>query len=233
MERMQPSRSSAITVLVAESSLLNCELLESALRRKSRSVTVVASTIESGRALAQIEKHKPDVVLISAQLKSGPLDGYRLLAQLRSLPAPPRAILLLASRDRDLVVDAFRCGAHGVIFRDESIGILGRCIRAVHGGQIWANSEQLSYLLDALCLSVPLNFREGARLDMLSKRQEQIVQLVAQGLTNRDVATHLGLSEHTVRNYIFEIFNRLGVSTRVELVRYYLHSANGQSHAAD
>lgn len=233
MERMQPLRSSAISVVVAESSLLNCELLETALRRKNRDLAIVASTTEWERALALIEEHKPDVALISAQLENGPRDGYRLLTRLRSLPSPPRTVVLLASRERNLVIDAFRCGAHGVIFRDERIEILGRCIRAVHEGQVWANSEHLGYLLDALRHSMPLNFREGARLDLLSKRQEQIVELVAQGLTNRDVAAQLGLSEHTIRNYIFEIFNRIGVSTRVELVRYYLHGAEGQHYAAD
>ena len=233
MERMQPSRSSATRVVIAESSPLNCELLEVAFRRKTRGLTVVASTCKSAEALALIEKQKPDVAFIGAQLDSGPLDGYQLLGKLRSSRSPTRAILLLASRDRNLVIDAFRCGAYGVTFRDECIATIGRCIRAVHRGQIWANSEQLGYVVDALSQSMPLNFREGTQLDMLSKRQEQVVRLVAQGLTNRDVAAQLGLSEHTVRNYLFENFDRTGVSSRVELVRYYLHNPQNQRDAAD
>jgi two-component system nitrate/nitrite response regulator NarL len=231
MERVQQSRSSAISVLVAESNYLNCQLLETALRRKHRAFDVIGSAVESRQTLSLIEQHKPDVVVISAQLEGGPLEGYRVLNGLRSLHTATRAILLLDSRERDLAIDAFRCGAHGVIFRDERIETLGRCIHAVHQGQVWANSEQLGYLLDALCQSMPLNFREGARLDLLSKRQEDVVRLVAQGLTNRDVAAKLGLSEHTIRNYLFQIFDRVGVSTRVELVLYYLH--NVQHSAAD
>lgn len=223
MHEMQQLRSSAITVLVAESSHLNCELLVTAFRRMKRDLEFIGCAVEPDRVLALAEKHRPNVAVISAQLESGPLDGYRVLTQLRSLETSTRAILLLDSRERDLVIDAFRCGAHGVIFRDERIETLGRCIHAVHQGQVWANSEQLRYLLDELCRLMPLNLKEKAQPALLSKRQDEVARLVSQGLTNRDVAAKLGLSEHTIRNYLFQIFDRVGVSTRVELVLYYLH----------
>jgi two-component system nitrate/nitrite response regulator NarL len=228
MKRMQQSWSSAITVFIAESSHLNCQLLASAFGRKSRGIAILGSDIEASRALAFIDERQPHVAVISAQLQSGPLDGYRLLSDLRSARCSTRAILLLDSRDRNLVIDAFRCGARGVIFRDERIETLRRCIRAVHQGQVWANSEQLQHLLDALCHSISPGFRENARLDLLSKRQVDVVRLVAQGMTNRDVAAQLGLSEHTIRNYLFEIFNRIGVSTRVELVRFFLYNEQAE-----
>lgn len=232
MERMQQSRSSAISVLVAESSGLNCQLLETAFRRKHRGLIIVGSAVGLDRTVALVEERKPDVAVVSAQLEGGPLDGYRVLNQLRSLQTTTRSILLLDSRERDLVIDAFRCGAHGVIFRDERIETLGRCIHAVHQGQIWASSEHLRYLLDALCHSMPLNLRER-RIELLSKRQEDVVRLVAEGMTNRGVAAQLGLSEHTVRNYLFQIFDRLGVSTRVELVLYYLQNVQRRAVGAN
>jgi DNA-binding NarL/FixJ family response regulator len=228
MERMQRSRSSASTVFIAESSYLNCQLLEAAFRRKSRGIVIIGSDIDAGRALAFIEKRPPDVTVVSAQLESGPLDGYRLLSELRSAQCSTRPILLLGSRQRELITDAFRCGARGVIFRDERVETLRRCIRAVHQGQVWANSEQLRYLLDALQISMPASLGRPARFDSLSKRQADVVRLVAQGLSNRDVAEQLGLSEHTIRNYLFEIFNRIGVSTRVELVRFFLDSEQAE-----
>lgn len=232
MERMQQSRSSAISVFVAESSYLNCQLLETVFRRKHRGLHIVGSAVALQPTLALLEQRKPNIAVISAQLEGGPLDGYQLLIKLRSLQTTTRSILLLDSRDRDLVVDAFRCGAQGVIFRDECIETLGRCIHAVHQGQVWANSENLRYLLDALCLSMPLKLRQR-RMELLSRRQEEVVRLVAEGMTNRGVAAQLGLSEHTVRNYLFQIFDRLGVSTRVELVLYYLQNARGIRIAAD
>jgi DNA-binding NarL/FixJ family response regulator len=233
MDSVQRPRSSAISVLIAESSRLNCQLLETALRRKRRDFIVVSSALDSRQALTAIEQYRPDVAVISAHLSKGLLEGYRLLNELRSLQSTTRNVLLLDSRERDLVTDAFRCGAHGVIFRDERIETLGRCIHAVYQGQVWANSEHLGYLLDALSSTMPLTIADGVKRELLSKRQEEVVRLVAQGLTNRDVATKLGLSEHTVRNYMFQIFDRIGVSTRVELVLYYLNGHNAQHVAAD
>jgi DNA-binding NarL/FixJ family response regulator len=130
--------------------------------------------------------------------------------------------MLLESRERDLVVDAFRCGAHGVVFRDERVEVLGKCIHAVHAGQVWANSEYLGYVLDALRHAMPVRLQNSQGVDLLSKRQEDVVRLVSEGLTNREIAARLGLSDHTVRNYLFRVFDRLGISTRVELVLYCL-----------
>jgi DNA-binding NarL/FixJ family response regulator len=111
----------------------------------------------------------------------------------------------------------------GVIFRDEPLETLGKCIHAVHSGQVWADSTVLGYLVDALSQAMPLNMQDSRGLSLLSKREESVVRLVADGMTNREVSTELGLSEHTIRNYLFHIFDKLGVSTRVELVLYFLH----------
>jgi DNA-binding NarL/FixJ family response regulator len=92
----------------------------------------------------------------------------------------------------------------------------------VHQGQVWANSEHLGYLLDALGHAKPLHLQDSRGLNLLSKREENVVRLVSEGLTNRQISSDLGLSEHTVRNYLFRIFDKLGVSTRVELVLYCL-----------
>ena len=130
-----------------------------------------------------------------------------------------RLILLLGSRERELVIDAFRCGARGVVFRDEPLETLAKCIHAVHEGQVWANSLHLGYLLDVLS-QMPMRLHNSQGMELLSKREAEVVRLVAEGLTNRGVSVQMGLSEHTVRNHIFRIFDKLGVSTRVELVLY-------------
>jgi DNA-binding NarL/FixJ family response regulator len=232
MQKAQQSRNSVVTVLVAESNQLNCQLVESAFRPRRNRVSVVASAIGSQHALTLLNERKPDVAVISARLQEGPLEGYRVLSELRSLQTATRAIMLLESRERDLVVDAFRCGAHGVVFRDERLETLGKCIHAVHAGQVWASSEHLGYLLDALSHAMPLRLQNAQGSDLLSKRQEEVVRLVSEGLTNREVSAQLGLSEHTVRNYLFRVFDKLGVSTRVELVLYCLQRKQKSPSAA-
>jgi len=201
---------------------LNCQLVEAALRRKRNRVSVVASTVESRRALSLLKLTEPDVALVSAQLQEGPLEGYHLLRELRGTGTRTRTVMLLDSRDRQLVIDTFRAGARGVVFRDEPVETLCKCIHAVHNGQVWANSQQLGYVLDALTETMPLRLRDARGVPLLSKREEDVAKLVAEGMTNREIAGKLRLSEHTVRNYLFHIFEKLGVSTRVELVLYCL-----------
>lgn len=219
MDNVQQARS-PVNVVIAEANRLNCQLVESAFRTRRMGVAVVASAIGSQRALSLFKERQPDIAIISSQLEDGPLEGYRLLRELRSLQSKTRSVMLLASREPNLVVDAFRCGAHGVVFRDEPLEVLGKCIHAVNEGQIWANSQLLGYLLEALTHAAYFDVRDAHGIGLLSKRETDIVRLVAEGLTNRSVSLELGLSEHTVRNYLFRIFDKLGVSTRVELVLY-------------
>ncbi|HEY6293433.1 MAG TPA: response regulator transcription factor, partial [Terriglobia bacterium] len=94
------------------------------------------------------------------------------------------------------------------------------CIACVHEGQIWASAEELGFVLEALREPQPLRVANHAGAPLLTKREMAVVRCVAEGLTNREVAAQLGLSEHTVKNYMFRIFDKLGVSSRVELVLY-------------
>ena len=222
MPNVSEARGDVVNIVVAEANEMNCQLVQSAFRPKRFRVAVVASAVKYSLTVALLKQCHPDVAIISSQLHEGPLEGFRVLRELRALQSKTRAVMLLASRDRDLVVDAFRCGAHGVIFRDEPVETLSKCIHAVHHGQVWANSEHLGYLLDALGHAKPLHLQDARGLNILSKREENVVRLVSEGLTNRQISSDLGLSEHTVRNYLFRIFYKLGVSTRVELVLYCL-----------
>jgi len=222
MDDTLESRCCSVSILIAEANQMNCQLVESAFRPRRYRVSVVASAIDFPRAVSLLKEREPQVAIISSQLREGPLEGFRVLRELRSLQSRTRAIMLLDTRERQLVIDAFRCGAHGVVFRDEPLETLGKCIHAVNQGQIWASSEHLGYILEALSQQVPMRLQDAHGIDLLSKREEAVVRQVAEGLTNREISIRLKLSEHTVRNYLFKIFDKLGVSTRVELVLYCL-----------
>ncbi len=231
MNELQQSSLDGISVVVAEANQLNCQLVESAFRSRRNHVAIVASAVGSRETLEVIKERAPDVAIISAQMESGPLDGYYILRELHSQQTKTRLILLLGSRERELVIDAFRCGARGVVFRDEPLETLAKCIHAVHRGQIWANSLHLGYLLDVLS-QMPMRLHDSQGMELLSKRESEVARLVAEGLTNRGVSVQLGLSEHTVRNYLFRIFDKLGVSTRVELVLYCFQEQQTRSSRA-
>ncbi len=109
---------------------------------------------------------------------------------------------------------------------------LARCIQCVSEGQIWANSKELRYILEALGEALPLRVVDTRGAALLSRREVEVVRCVAEGLSNREIAQRLGLTEHTVKNYLFRIFDKLGVSKRVEVVlyAYSLGSAAEVSH---
>jgi DNA-binding NarL/FixJ family response regulator len=190
--------------------------------------SVVASVVDSGSLLDSLRSHQPDIALIGAHLQEGPLSGFASLPQLRAEFPALRWIMLLDRTDPELVVDAFRAGARGVFSRSDSdISLLGKCIRRVVEGQVWADSTQLHYVLEAL--SGGLSGREQPKeraLSLLTAREETVVRLVAEGMGNREIAQHLNLSEHTVKNYLFRIFEKLGFSNRVELVLYAIARLN-------
>jgi DNA-binding NarL/FixJ family response regulator len=90
----------------------------------------------------------------------------------------------------------------------------------VHKGQIWASNEDLEHLINALTHIEPVQFNKSDGTPLLPRREEDVVRLVADGMKNREIAERLKVSEHSIRNYLYRIFDKLGVSSRVELILY-------------
>jgi DNA-binding NarL/FixJ family response regulator len=164
--------------------------------------------------------HSVDVALVSESLHGGTFAGFQALTELQTSFPHVRVVMLLKSAPRDLVVDAFRAGAAGVVCRTEPIGVLCKCIQTVHKGQNWINSDHLRFILEAFMSSAPLRVISATGRYLLSQRENEVANLVADGMTNREIARKLGVTEHTVSNYLFRIYEKLGVSSRVELVLY-------------
>lgn len=141
-------------------------------------------------------------------------------------------VLLVDQCDRELVIEAFRSGARGIFsLADANLRLLSKCILRVASGQIWANTEQLNCILELIAKAPSLRVLNSRGGRLLTPREEQVVALVAEGLGNRQIATELNLSENTVKKYLFRIFEKLGVSTRVELVLYAVN--NGDPRQAE
>jgi DNA-binding NarL/FixJ family response regulator len=151
------------------------------------------------------------------------LSGLRILPELHaSYPRTP-FVMLFDSWQDDLIVHAFRVGAQGVFCRVQSnLDLLWKCIKAVHQGQVWANSGQLNLLLMSLRAAAPIRAVDSRGEPLLAQRETQVADLVTDGLSNKGIAAKLNLCEHTVSNYLFRIYNKLGISTRVELALYVM-----------
>lgn len=209
------------SVFIGGATPFDCQLVADSLGRNH--LRVIGWGVDSNEVVSAIAARQPDVALISSRMQDGELAGFEALRCLRSSGSQTRVIMLLDDSDAQLVVAAFRDGAFGVFSRKRRSTELRKCIRCVSAGQIWARNQEILSVVRALQKPVTPHIANSQGLALLTRREEDVVALAVNGLTNRQVARELGLSEHTVKNYMFEIFEKLGISTRVELVLYTLN----------
>jgi len=209
-----------LRVLAADSTAMGTQLLVEALARDAQ-FHMIESPSDKAAILNLVQREKPQVVVISAKLGEDDTGGLDLLRTLRTQSPSPRVIMLLDASERTAVIEAFRAGAQGVFCRTEPFRLLAKCIQCVDAGQVWASSTELQFVLEALTQPAlaHLNSNGGS---LLSAREIDVVRCLAEGLSNREIAQRLKLTEHTVKNYLFRIFDKLGVSSRVEVVLFAL-----------
>ena len=219
--RPSPPRGKApIPVIVADANAMASRFLCAELEKRSE-FAVMGCAASVRELLELFERRTAKIALISATLQDGDLSGLAIFPQLRERYSDVRLVLMVANPEADLVVKAFRSGARGIFACYEAqFDALCKCIACVHRGQIWANAQQLNYLIDAVEQAPPVRLVNAKGVNLLSKREEEVMQQAADGLSNHEIAQHLHLSDHTVKNHLFHIFDKLGISSRVELVLY-------------
>src|SRR5579862_4415410 len=217
MQSTQGTGGETIRVLVADDTQIHTQLLADALRRDHQ-LEVIDPPARSRELVQAVRLHRVNVVVLSSNLDEEPVRGFEVLRELRASDPNVLVVMLLDSSKRDTVLQAFRAGARGIFSRYDSLETLSKCIRSVYTGQIWANSEQMSFAVEALASSPMLQAVDGKGLSLLSKREMDVVRSLAEGLTNREIAERLGLSQHTIKNYLFRVYDKMGVSSRLELL---------------
>ncbi len=204
-------------ILIVDRDAFSSALLAQAVEREGNYEAFGLSPSELVHTLAS----KPiDLVVIAAELSYKSRSGFELAQSILRTNPEIRVILLLNQVSKELVFSAFRAGARGVFSRQEPIPEFLDCIQHVKRGYIWAGVREADFLLEAFrSIPAPSATPRGAGAD-LTVRELQVVQSAAQGRTNKNIALELGLSEHTVKNYLFRAFDKLGVSSRIELLFY-------------
>jgi two-component system, NarL family, nitrate/nitrite response regulator NarL len=210
-------------IFVADRDMMSSHLLANAL---SRDKQCRASAISSADLLRFLDVKGADLVVLGAETNKKQGNEFDLAqAVKRAYPELP-IVLLLNQSTRESVMSAFRSGARGVFSREEPMNSFLDCVEQVRKGYIWAGAKETTFLLDAI-RSAPFTSLSSASKSLpLTYREGQVVQYAARGKPNRVIALELGLSEHTVKNYLYRAFEKLGVSNRVELL-FYL-STRGQ-----
>ena len=185
---------------------------------------VVAQMEDGLRVLEVLQRYKPDILLLDLNMPG--LSGLATLQQLQAANSKTRVILLTASENEHEFVQALKLGSCGIVQKQTATELLIDSIRRVHAGELWMDSRTTATVMQRFVsaggASRPANSAPGRERSSsrLSTREHEIVSLVAQGFKNQDLASKLSLSEQTVKNHLHTIFDKLGVSDRLELALY-------------
>ena len=191
---------------------------------------VVAQAQDGREVLDVLQQYEPDILLLD--LKMPGLDGLGTLQRLQAARNRTRVIVLTASDDKNEFVQAMKLGTSGIVLKQTATDLLIKSIRKVHAGEIWLDSHTTAAVIrqfvsaDDVPPPPPVGAvapRERER-SPLSQREREIVALVAQGFKNKEMAEKMFISEQTVKNHLHNIFDKLGVSDRLELALYAIHN---------
>src|SRR4051812_44565929 len=192
---------------------------------------VVAQAQDGRQVLEILQQLEPDILLVD--LKMPGLDGLGTLQRLQAAHNKTRVIVLTASDDKNEFVQAMKLGTSGIVLKQTATELLIKSIRKVHAGEIWLDSHTTAAVIRQFVAAEempppPPPPQQSAPRDRgrspLSQREREIVALVAQGFKNKEMAEKMFISEQTVKNHLHNIFDKLGVSDRLELALYAIHN---------
>jgi DNA-binding NarL/FixJ family response regulator len=177
---------------------------------------VVAECADGQEAVAELPALRPDVVLMDVRMPV--LDGIAATAQLRSEPDPLVVLVLTTFGEDEVLWGAIEAGAAGFVLKDSSAEDLIAAVRAVAGGGAWFDPAVAPRVLDHYRRRVAPAAREGARLELLTDREHEVLRLMARGATNAEIAGALYVAEATVKTHVGSIFGKLGVRDRAAAI---------------
>jgi DNA-binding NarL/FixJ family response regulator len=183
------------------------------------SFRVVGEASDGVEAVKLTRQLKPDILLLDLAMPRVP--GLEALAELASGQVPVRTILLTAAIERTQIVEALQLGARGIVLKESATELLMKSIRSVMAGQYWVGRESVSDLVATLRELMPRGGEEppGRRYG-LTPRELEVISTIVAGYTNKDIAEKFSISEQTVKHHLTNIFDKLGVSNRLELALF-------------
>ena len=224
-EAEENSAGKVIRVMVADDHPVVREGIQKLLDLED-DVDVVAVASDGREVIEGIKETKPDVILLD--LKMPGMDGLAVLQTLQHLNLDVKTIILTASEDKNEWVQAMKLGCSGIVVKQTPPELIVKSIRKVFEGEIWLDSHTTAAVMRQFAAPTDNGGGAGSRgggrgRSPLSNREREIVALVAQGYRNREMAEKMFISEQTVKNHLHNIFDKLGVSDRLELALYAIH----------
>ncbi len=187
---------------------------------------IVGEANDGREVLDLIQEVEPDVLLLDLRMPN--LDGLGTLQAMQHTGKRTRVIVLTASEDKNEFVQAMKLGCSGIVLKQTAPELIVKSIRKVHAGEIWLDSHTTAAVMRQFAVTTDGSTGgsgggKSRERSPLSTREREIVQLVAQGYKNKEMAEKMFISEQTVKNHLHNIFDKLGVSDRLELALYAIH----------
>jgi DNA-binding NarL/FixJ family response regulator len=226
------SRKKAVRIVIADDHPIVLDGLRRLLSLEE-DFAIVGEACDGRDVLTKVKQTNPDVLMLDLRMPN--LNGLAALEALQHMNQQTRIIVLTASDDKDEFVLAMKLGCRGILLKQSEPELIVKCIRKVHGGEIWLDSYTTAAVINQFSKGTPSDHGiawAGRERNPLSAREREIVSLIAQGYKNKEMAEKMFISEQTVKNHLHNIFDKLGVSDRLELALYAIHKGlhlNGET----
>ena len=181
---------------------------------------VVAQADSFDNLRAAIERYPTDIVLLEGSLLAGTANA---IPELLRIAPEVKLIVQAVSTDENYTVELYRRGVRGIISRSISPDLLVRCIRRIAAGETWIDNQSVNWVIEAY-RSQAAALVSPRNQPRLSPKELSIITCITQGKRNKEIAFQLGTTEQVIKNYLRKIYDKLGVSDRLELALYCLHN---------
>ena len=202
-----------ITVMIADDHALMREGLKQILEMED-DIDVIAEAGDGEETMEKTLKYRPDLVLLDINMPK--MNGIEVLRRYKDLGVESKVIMLTIHNDREYLYETIKIGANGYVLKDSDADSLIKAIKDVYLGKTYIQPSIASSLVEQLEEDKKENNENLMKIESFTKREYEVLTLIAEGLDNREIAERLFISEKTVKNHVSNIFRKLDVNDRIQ-----------------
>jgi two-component system, NarL family, nitrate/nitrite response regulator NarL len=219
--RRMDTKSGKVRILLADDHTIFRDGLRKLLEAEP-DLEIVGEAGDGADAITMVQQVKPDLLLLDLAMPRVP--GLEALREVIALKTPVKTILLTAAIEKKQIIEALQVGARGVVLKEAATQMLIRAIRTVMTGQYWVGREAVADLTTYLKHQIASQPAPKAKSYGLTRREIEILGTIVGGLSNKEIAQKFSLSEDTVKHHLTNIFDKVGVSSRLELALFAINN---------